>query len=199
MAITATTLAAAVGATDQFIQVTATTGQAVGQVWRVDGEWMTQRAVASGLSIPVSRRGVNGSVVKAHNILAPVANGTYAEMLTSQPAQILNPAPFKPEITSYAVSGALTVPVYDTLAIITKSSAAAVMTLESPSIFADGTEFTIVSTTAQAHTVDYTPGFNDNTTSSNLATFTATAGNSITILAVKGLWRVKCAYGVTIG
>ncbi len=197
MAITATTLAAAVAATDQFIQVTATTGQAVGQVWRVDGEWMVQKAVASGLTIPVSRRGINGSTVKAHNILAPVANGTYAEMLTSQPAQVLNPAPFKPEIVSYGVSGAITVPVYDTLIVLDKATAG-VMTIESPSIFADGTQVTIMSVTAAAHTVDYTPGFNDNTTSSNLATFTATAGNSFTIIALKGLWRVKCAYGVTI-
>ncbi len=197
MAITNSTLAAACSASQQFIVVTASTGAAVGQVWRVDSEFMTQTGEASGTTIPVSRRGVNGSVVAAHAILAPVANGTYADMLASQPAQVVNPGPYKPQIVSYGVNGAIAVPVYDTVVHLEKATAAT-MTIESPSGFADGLVVTIVSTTAAAHTVDYTVGFNDNTTSSNLATFTATAGNSFTIMAMKGKWRVLAAYGVTI-
>jgi len=197
MAITSTTLAAAAAATDQFINVTSATGAVAGHVWRVKSEFMLQNGAASGTTIPVSRRGLNGTAVAAHNILSPVANGTYAEMLGSAPDQALNPNPNKPLIVSYGVSGAITVPINDTYIVITKATAA-VMTIEGPSAFADGTEVTIVSVTAAAHTVDYTAGFNDNTTSSNLATFTATAGNSFTIIAMKGKWRVKCAYGVTI-
>ncbi len=197
MAITSTTLAAACSATQQFIVVTASTGAAVGQIWRVDSEFMVQNAEASGTTIPVSRRGVNVSTVKAHNILAPVANGTNAEMLSSAQVQVTNPASYKPALVSYGANGAIEPAINDTLVVLDKATAAT-MTITDPSAFADGTIMQIVSVTAAAHTVDYTTGFNDNTTSSNLATFTATAGNSFTIIALKGKWRVLAAYGVTI-
>lgn len=197
MAITSTTLAAVSAATDQFINVTSATGAAVGQVWRVDSEFMLQTAAASGTTIPVSRRGLNGTTVQPHNILAPVANGTYAEMLGSAPAAILNPAMWSKQIVSYGANGAITPPIYDTIVVLDKATAAT-MTIASPSAFADGVEVTILSVTAAAHTVTYTPGFNNNTTSSDVATFTATEGNSFTIVAMKGLWRLKSTVGVSI-
>src|SRR5262245_39959284 len=60
MALTNTTLAAAMGANDMQLKVTSATGFAVGQLVRVDNEEMVQTAAASGVYIPV-RRGLDGS------------------------------------------------------------------------------------------------------------------------------------------
>ena len=197
MALTSTTLAAACAATDQFINVTSATGAAVGQIWRVDSEFMTQTAVANNTSIPIAHRGQNGSSVQAHTILAPVVNGLATDFPNPQPGSSLNPAPWEKQIVSYGANGAITPPVCNTLVYLDKATAAA-MTIASPSAAVDGVEVTIYSNTAAAHTVTYTPGFNGNTTSSDVATFAATIGNSITLIAAKGLWGVKCASGVTI-
>lgn len=197
MALVSTTLAAACAAADQFINVTSTTGTAVGQIWRVDSEFMTQIAAASGNVIPVSRRGTNGSTVQAHTILAPVVNGVAGDFPAPQPGTTINPAPWEKQIVSYGASGAITLPTCNTLIFLDKATAAA-MTLASPSAAVDGIEVTIYSNTAAAHTVTYTPGFNGDTTSSDVATFPATKGNSMTIIASKGLWGLKCVYGVSV-
>lgn len=198
MAATSTTLAAACALKDQYITVTSATGFADGQLIRIDSEWMEQIGAANGTVIKVARRGLNGSAVKAHTILAPVVTCLKSDTLASGAAQILNPAVSNPTIVSYGASGAITPPEVDTIVMLDKATGAA-MTLASPSALADGTEVTIYSNTAAAHTVTYTPGFNGDTTSSDVATFAATIGNSMTIIASKGLWGVKALAGVTLG
>lgn len=195
-----TTLAAACGLNDQTIYPTSTTGNAVGWVWLVDGEYMVQVDVATaGGLIPVQRGGKQGSVQSAHAILSGVTAGTATEFPAPQAGWSTNPAIYKKQIVSYGASGAIAPPTSDTLVFLDKATAAA-MTLASPTgATPDGVEVTIFSTTAAAHTVTYTPGFNGDTTTSDVATFAATKGNSITLLSSRGLWGVKCAYGVTLG
>ena len=198
MAATSTTLAAACGASDQTITVTSATGFAVGNLIRVDSEWMLQTAAAvNTTTIPVRRNGMNGSAVVAHTILAPVMTCLPSDTLNAGPDQILNPAVANKQITSYGASGAITPPTFDTLVLLNKATAAA-MTLAGPSALADGTEVTILSTTAAAHTVTYTAGFYGDTDSSDVATFAAKAGASMTILAIKGTWGVKSLANVTL-
>ncbi len=194
-----TTLAAACGASDVTIQPTATTGNAVGWIWLVDGEYMTQTAVATaGGLIPVQRVGANASVVRSHPILAGVTAGPTTDFPGPPPGWTSNPALYKKQIVSYGVAGAIAPPTYDTLVFLDKATAAA-MTLVSPTAATpDGVEVTIMSTTAAAHTVTYEAGFNGDTTTSDVATFAATKGNSMTIISSRGLWGVKCVYGVTI-
>jgi hypothetical protein len=194
-----TTLAAACGINDQTIQPTSTTGNAVGWVWLVDGEYMTQLAVAtSGGLIPVQRGGKQGSVQSSHPILAGVTAGLPSEFPGPQPGWANNQAIYKPQIVSYGASGAIVPPTYDTLVMLDKATAAA-MTLTSPTgATPDGVEVTILSTTAAAHTITYTPGFHGDTESSDVATFAATTGNSITLLSMRGVWGVKCKEGVTL-
>ena len=194
---TATTLAVACGATDQFINVTSATGAAIGQVWRVESEFMIQIAAASGTVIPVARRGYNNSTVRAHAILAPVENGLVIDFPDPAPGQVSNPAPFEKQIVGYGASGAITPPTVNTLVLLNKATAG-VMTLEAPSAANDGMEVTIFSTTAAAHTVTYTAGFYADTTGSDVATFAAKAGASFTIIAYKGAWGVKGTANVTI-
>ena len=198
MAATSTTLAAACGLNDQTITVTSATGAAVGQLWRVDSEWMLQNAAANGTVIPVSRRGINGSAVVAHTILAPTVNCLPADTLNAGPGAVLNPATWERQITSVGVSSTLASPIWPTITFIDKVTAAALV-LGNPSALADGTEWTIYSNTTGAHTVTYTPGFHGDTGSSDIATFAATIGNSMTLIASQGLWGTKCLSGVTLG
>lgn len=197
MAITNTTLASACAAGDQVINVTSATGFAAGNLIRVDNEWMLQTAAANGTVVPVRRNGMNGSAVVAHTILAPVATCLASDTLAAGAQQILNPAMSNPTIVSYGASGAIAPPTVNTLVMLDKATAAA-MTLAAPSGLADGTEVTILSATAAAHTVTYTAGFYGDTTSSDVATFAAKAGASMTIVAYKGAWGVKALANVTL-
>ena len=199
MALTRTTLLTAAGAADQVINVTSATGFAVGNLIQVDGEFMVQTAAASGTIIPVQRVGQNASVVVAHPILASVVTGLATDFPSAKPGFSNNPALHQKSVVSYGATGAIVPPTYDTIIFLDKATAAA-MTLASPTLATpDGTEVTIYSNTAAAHTVTYTPGFNGDTTSSDVATFAATIGNSMTIIAARGLWGMKCASGVTLG
>jgi hypothetical protein len=199
MAATRTTLAAAVALNDTVLNVTSATGFAAGNLIQVDSETMVQTGAASGTIIPVRRGGQNGSAQRAHTILAPVVTGLPADFYSGPAGWPTNPPIYKKEIVSYGVDSAITPPTVDTLIFVNKATAAA-LTLASPTgATPDGTEVTIYSNTAAAHTVTYTPGFNGNTTSSDVATFAATIGNSITLIAARGLWGVKAAAGVTLG
>lgn len=199
MAVTTTTLAAACGANDSYIVVTSATGFAVGNVIFVDGEWMVQTAAAVSTTIGVRRGGQNGSIQSAHPILSACMTALPSDIPANQPGWSTGPAIYKKQIVSYGASGAITPPVYDTIIYLNKATAAA-MTLASPTAGTpDGVEVTFVSNTAAAHTITYTPGFNGDTTSSDVATFPATIGNSLTMLSAKGLWALKCVYGVTVG
>ena len=83
--------------------------------------------------------------------------------------------------------------------LITKGSAAA-LTLAAPTSGTDdGKTLAIVSTTAFAHTITQTtPGFNNNSTSSDVGTFAAAKGNGLTLVAYAGAWYVVGNIGVTL-
>jgi hypothetical protein len=193
-----TTLASACGINDQFIIVTSATGALTGNLICIDSEFMAQSAAAVGTQIPVRRGGQLGSAQKAHVILAPVLFATSAEIPVAGPGSSTPISVPRKQIVTYSVTGAITPPTIDTLIMLDKATASA-MTLASPAAGTpDGIEVTIYSNTAAAHTVTYTPGFNADTTSSDVATFAATKGNSMTILSSGGLWGMKCASGVTL-
>jgi hypothetical protein len=131
-----------------------------------------------------------------------VVTALATDSLFPAPAAVLNPAMWNKQITSIGVSTAAGTteasPVYDTLTFIDKVTLCAIV-ITNPSPLADGTEWTIYSNTTGAHTVTYTPGFHGDTGSSDVATFAATVGNSMTLIASKGLWGTKCLSGVTLG
>lgn len=100
------------------------------------------------------------------------------------------------EYTAYGANGAIAV--REHTAFITKGTAAA-MTLAAPSTAQNGIRIRVVSTTAAAHTVTQTtPGFNNASTSGDVATFGAAIGNSITMIAYGGVWHVESMTGVTL-
>lgn len=79
------------------------------------------------------------------------------------------------------------------------SGGALAMTLASPSKYMDGLVMVLQASTAQAHTVTYTPGFYGNTTSSDVATFGGAIGDNLIIVAQGGVWRPLSTRNVTFG
>lgn len=77
------------------------------------------------------------------------------------------------------------------------SAGALAMTLASPEKWQDGMVMVLQASTAQAHTVTYTPGFYGNTTSSDVATFGGAIGDNLVIFASGGVWRPISTRNVT--
>lgn len=199
MALAATTISAAVALSDDIIPVTSATGATVGAPMRVDNEWMVVVKV-TGTSIKVRSRGDQGTAAAAHNALAPVvfSDGTGGDLADLPPTKTSAqyPGAVYDDVVGYSVSGAITPPRKNTLAILTKAGVAA-MTLADPSKADNGVVLTILSQTANAHTVTYTAGIYGDTTSSDVLTFAAKAGASATLVAYNGLWGALALTNVT--
>ena len=85
------------------------------------------------------------------------------------------------------------------VAVITASSAAALALAAPLAGVDDGSVLTIVSTTAQAHTVtNASPGFNGAGTSGDVATFGAAIGNAMQVVAYNGNWYTIALRNVTL-
>lgn len=98
-------------------------------------------------------------------------------------------------VLAYTVAGALyTVPGAHTIG----TSGALAMTLAPPTKDMDGVIMVITASTAQAHTVTYTAGFSQSTTSSDVATFGGAVNDGMVIYADAGVWRVISTRNVTI-
>lgn len=203
MAVTGTTLNGAVTNTAQKIKLTAYTAPALGtgvnagnKVVRVDGEWMRITDDSASPTLGVTR-GEFGTVAVAHNSLAAAAYG-----LTSDMQAVNSSLVFGGGITSYSVSGAITIPALPPGGIytiyLTKAGVAA-MTLAAPPLDIDGALLTITSNTANAHTITATSLFNDGASGAphTTATYAAFAGATVTLEAAKGLWNVIANNGVT--
>lgn len=197
MALTNTTLAAAVALNDTTLKVTSATGFAAGNIIRVDNEVMAQTAAASGTSVPV-RRGIEGTAQIAHGILADVVTGLPTDYPNPPAAQITF-VPVDAGRVSLGVDTTLAASDFtqDTTFVITKATACAI-TLGAPSKAQNGLRIGFRSATAAAHTVTYTAGFYGDTTSSDIATFAAKVGASCTFEANGGLWGVIALGNVTI-
>ena len=98
----------------------------------------------------------------------------------------------------YNASGAITI--QNGIAAITKSSAAAAMTLAAPTAAQEGIEITIISETAKAHTVTATSLLDNGASGSpySTATFAAYVGANIKLKAVNLVWVVISSNNVTL-
>lgn len=199
MALTNTSLAAAVAFNDDKIRVTATTGFADQQLVRVDNEFMAQAGPAVGNQIQV-RRGLEGTAVVAHGILADVVTGLPGDFPAPPPGA---PVPVPPTGIGRNSIGVDTTfatadfPKGDLTYVITKAAAAAIV-LGAPSKAQNGQRLTFRSATAAAHTVTSAVGFYGDAGSSDIATFAAKVGASMTIEANAGSWGVIALSNVTI-
>lgn len=196
MALAATTLNGAITQGARQIRLTAFTNPSTGAIGPdtillVDGERMT---VADATLSPVLSvtRGDYGTLAVAHNTLAPVIYG-----LSSDFTQTVGFA--GSPVSTYSVDSTITNPVVDAVIYIDKAGVCA-LTLTDPNKDQQNT-VQFVSLTANAHTITYATGFYGNTTTSDVATFPATAGAVFTIVAQGGQWRPVATAddGVTIG
>lgn len=100
------------------------------------------------------------------------------------------------------LAGDGTVSIKDGREVISKATAAAI-TLPPPTAGLptaggdDGKELTIVSSTAAAHVITCSQGFNGKG-SSGTATFAASKGSSVTLVAFNGQWYVSANVGATL-
>lgn len=196
MALTRTTISAAVSADALIIPVTSASGFAAGNFLRVDNEFM-QVVSVSGTNVSVRSRGDFGSAAVAHNILAPATTGLTSDLPDFPVGQMAQVQPEGQTIVTASVDGALSIPNQNTLVLVQKAGVCA-MTLAGPTAAQDGLVLTILSATANAHTVTYTAGFYGDTTSSDVATFAAKVGASMTIQAQGGKWGVVSLANVTL-
>jgi len=193
MAITATTLAGPKAVNDKTITLTSATGIANKMLVKVDQEWMRVTDVSNAPAVGVVP-GYNGSAASSHGVLAVVQYG-YPNDFVAYSA--INP---QTEVVSqsFGADGAITgplgtgVPVVDTVVYLTKATAGA-YTIVLPGQ-GQSNVITFISTTAAAHTVTMT----GNPGGSDVGTFTAVIGASLTIKAQPGAWGILATGLVTV-
>ena len=194
MALTVTSLASACTANDTKVTLTSASGCVVGSLVMADGEFMLVTDISTAPTVQVVRGYNNGAVSSnavAHAALAPVTFGLTSEFAQTSPlnGQVI-------VATSYSANGTITNPTVNATIFIDKATACA-LTLTDPA--ADQTNTVIIkSLTAAAHTVTYATGFYGDTTSSDVATFAAKAGASMTIVARNGKWTPIALANVTL-
>lgn len=196
MAITGTTLSAAITKDDLIIPVTSATGFAVDNWVRIDSEWIGAVLEINGTQIRVRGRGDQGTAGVPHNALALVSTGLATDYPAIPPGVTVPDVPDDEVIIEYGVNGAIAVPNQNTIVYLNKAGVAA-MTLAAPSKAQDGVRLTVTSLTANAHTVTATGLFKTGAATVNLATFAAFAGTGFSAVALNGLWVVTANNVVT--
>lgn len=197
MALTQTSIAAALGANDLVLSATSATGATVGGFAKVDGEYMIITAI-SGTYISVRSRGDLGTAAVAHNILAPLTFGLLSDLNALPPGDLIPPVFETSGLVTVGANGAIAAPDRNTIYVITKASALGSSTLANPAVSQNGLTLTFTSATAAAHVVTLVNG-NDGTTGNHTTfTFAAFKGAGFTVVAVNGEWNVTASVGVTI-
>ncbi len=208
MALTNTTLSAACSANDVVLAVTSTSSgfPAVGtigskQIMRIDGEDMLIDVVPVAGSVKVLQRGFNGTAAAAHDILAVIATSSNAQDFLLNPTGAASPRPpyvddivTLGEDTVFAAAGTTPIagtqpyPTKNTTYVITKGSACAITliatgaTTPAPSSASMGVRMTFINGVAAANTVTYGPGYNGNTTTSDVATSASLVGATLMLM-----------------
>lgn len=196
MAVTRTTLSAAVAAGDLSVVLASITGLAVGQPIKVDKEEMRVLTVPSAATEPVGvLRGVNGSAVAAH--------------VSGASAEFGPPADFSPgsgfirqrEIQSFSADGTVVNPTPGNDAVVVLNGTSVIaLTVAVPSKLNDGDKLTIIANGAAAHTVTFTGGISGAGSSYDVVTFNGTKPTALELMAVNSVWVPLCqpAMGGTV-
>ena len=192
MALTATTLSAAVTNVQNTITVASATGFAAGNFVLIDQELMlVSNSYVSGTTIPISLRGVDGTAAVAHASSALVNTFLGSDQPGPGapnaviPYQTQRPVVFK----SYTAAGALDLPSPGTDVRYQVVGTAKAMTLAIPTKDLDGCLMTIYGTVGAAHTVTVSGGLGGGTTTSDVVTFHASVAQGVTFIASNALWN----------
>jgi hypothetical protein len=186
MALTRTTLAGAVAATDTEVTLTTIAGLAVSQNINVDGEVMRVLAVGAAATVPVGvLRGIRGSNVAAHPSGATATFGPPADFSSAPKSK-----PTRRDVVSYSANGVVanTTPGRDAIAVLNGTSTLT-MTLANPAKDNEGDMLIVVSNGKAAHTLTYTTvGLGGGGAATDLITFSVVAQMSVVFIAVTEVW-----------
>lgn len=192
MALTRTTLSAAVAINDSSIVVASATGFAAGNFILIDQEVLqVAKNYVSGTTIPVSR-GQDGTVSAAHKITAGAVTflasdeaGPGAQTFTQFPRVRGR------DVASYTAAAAVTLPTpgNDMVAIL-NSTVALAMTLAAPTADLDGSILVVIGNGKAAHTLSLPAGVGLGAGGSgvDVGTFAAGAQQSVVLMAANGVW-----------
>jgi len=183
MALTATTLNGAIGATDTTIVLTSGTSVVVGSFILVDSEYVRVLDITNTPSIRV-QRGQLGTLAVAHDTLAYAVSGASSDFSVKPAARLY----------SYGQDGAIVVA--PGLHQLTKATAGA-YTIADPSKAQDGDTMVFTSATAAAHVITGTTIWDGTATVNTTLTFAAVIGASCTLVAEQGKWNVVSLNAVT--
>jgi hypothetical protein len=183
MALTATTLSAAVSATATSLTVTSATGFAAGNFLRVNDEFLYVQEV-TGTTLK-AQRGRCGTLARAHGILSIAVTGLPADFVPV----------VAPQMYTYGAAGAIT-PAKGLHRL--KAASAAAMTLVAPTADQEGDVLRLIAVAAQAYTVTLASGY-FNATTNNKLTFGGAIGDVIDLIAINGSWDVTLNKNVTVG
>lgn len=191
MALVNTTLAAAVGITDNVIVVASATSLTAGRIIKIDGEYLKiNQAYTSGTTVGVTR-GQEGSVTAAHQSGANVMTALASD-LAAAPASVnesvLNAGQMSVTTTSYSAAGAIAFGLSQWTVAIINGTAALAMTIANPTKDQDGCYLHIVANGKAAHTVTYTAGLGNGGANFDVGTFSATLAMSSLLVACNGFW-----------
>lgn len=199
MALTTTTLSAALTAGSPLAALTAAPST-TGNVFLVDGEFMSQGGLAASNLQPVIR-GTNQTTASAH---PSGANVVYSNVLTdfASPPPGSGSAyvgPFAPVVKSYSAAGAIDLPAGKSVMFAVINGAAALaMTVAAPGADQDGAVLVVSGNGAAQHTVQFTGGLSGAGSSYDVITFNATVKpDTIAVYAVNGFWQISVAPALT--
>lgn len=207
MAITQTTLAAAVAASDTIISVTSGTGfptvgaqpLPVGYLCRCDKEFFYAIQQPVSGQIVVRMRGANGTYAAAHDILAKIeVSAAASDFANAAPGFAETLPPFLPQYQTLGQDTTFTLAQVAAWGnqpqnfAITKATAAAI-TLVAPNKSQDGCTITFTSLTDETHAITATSLLANAGAASPYTTATvanAKAGGGLVLQAQNGLWNV---------
>jgi hypothetical protein len=202
MAITRTTLGAAIDADERRIPLASTTGMLVGDLIAVGQEIMQVNGVPVAGTAKV-QRGMAGTAAKAHATGASAEFGqrgdfnAFGTRSTDGPDRGFGLARRANKV--YTAAGEINVE-GGTHVIDNGGAGALAMTLADPGADDEGMRLTIVTGSDDAHTVSNAAGsgFNGGGAGEDVCTFAAATGSSLELVAVGGVWLVVGNEGGTL-
>lgn len=211
MALIQTTLAASVTASQLTLPLTSTlisgfppVGQPVNMPYQLDAEFGFIKSVlvagTPGL-VQVARRGSEGSIAVAHDILATIVTSQNPADFPANPAgsTVMRP-PDADEVVTLGQDQTITVQPGITNYQIAKATVAAITISPTVTPANVGAVLNFVSLTAAAHAITYVPGFNATTTASDTITFGGKIGDAVSVMVMaNGTLTVLSSTNVTVG
>lgn len=201
MALTTSTLNGAITSSAQSLVITSATDVTAGDYMLIDQEVVrVGKSYTSGTTIPLSGRGLNGTVAAAHATGANIVHGAGSDFANAGP-QVALPYPVAGRartLTSYSASGAIALPTAgtDAVAVLNGTSTLA-MTLANPTKDMDGSILFVLGNGKSASTVTVSDGYGLAGSGYTVLTFQNAGVVGFTLMAANAAWVIIGAPPIT--